>query len=78
MLSRSDIEDPYSQAVEGKPIHSCLHDNSMYLHTCRKTDALRNQRRASRSRAQTGFFENGDFAWEVCKKWQDGDVERTC
>ena len=19
-----------------------------------------------------------DFAWEVCKKWQDGDVKRTC
>ena len=55
MLSRSDIEEPYSQAVKGKHIHTCLHDNSMYLHTCRNIDALRNQRRASRSRAQTGF-----------------------
>ena len=24
------------------------------------------------------FLENLDFAWEVCKKWQDGDVERAC
>ena len=38
----------------------------------------RNLRRASRSHAQTGFSENGDFAWEVCQKWQDGDFERTC
>ena len=31
MLGRSDIEDPYSQAVEGKSIHTCLHiDNSIF------------------------------------------------
>ena len=31
MLGRSDIEDPYSQAVERKNIHTCLHiDNSVF------------------------------------------------
>ena len=30
MLGRSDIEDPYSQVVEGKNIHTCLHiDNNI-------------------------------------------------
>ena len=25
-----------------------------------------------------GFPENGDFAWEVCQKWEVGDVEHAC
>ena len=40
----------------------------------------RNLRRASRSHAQTGLcwgLKNGDFAWEVCKKWEVGDVSST-
>ena len=47
--------------------------------TMRVSEAAKRQmRRASRSRAHTGFLKNGDFAWEVCNNWQDGDVERTC
>ena len=51
LFGRSDIEDPCSQAFEGKQmyIQACM--ITVYLHTCRATDSPRNQRRASRSRA---------------------------
>ena len=32
LLGRSDIEDPCSQAVEGKNIHTGLHDNSIFTY----------------------------------------------
>ena len=78
MLSRSDIEDPYSQAVEGKNIHTCLHvDNNIFRYVQKNCCSAQSASRFPFPRSNR-FPENGDFAWEVCKKRQDGDVERTC
>ena len=55
LFGRSDIEDPCSQADEGKNIYIQACMIIVNLHMCRTADSPRNQRRASRSRAQTGF-----------------------